>query len=161
MVLRSATSSRGTLKGVGPENRDFFGPWNGTSEASAIWAQSMYSICLHVAFLLLVSSSVFFSLDCVAVHVFFHSQHIHAFVQCQGKRIKLVSRDRLPSHECCTVAPLGGTLFGHQLHICSVFFCYFSLISRCFTANAIITLTDNLPWLFQWFIGWLRIGWCS
>ncbi len=24
---------------MGPENGDFFGPWNGTSEASAIWAQ--------------------------------------------------------------------------------------------------------------------------
>ncbi len=39
MVLRSATSLRGALEGVGPENRDFFGPCNGTSEASAIWAQ--------------------------------------------------------------------------------------------------------------------------
>ncbi len=39
MVLRGATSLRGALEGVGPENRDFFGPWNGTSEASAIWAQ--------------------------------------------------------------------------------------------------------------------------
>ncbi len=39
MVLRSATSLLGTLEGVGPENRDFFGPWNGTSKASAIWAQ--------------------------------------------------------------------------------------------------------------------------
>jgi hypothetical protein len=39
MVLRSATALRGALEGVGPENRDFFGPWNGTSEASAIWAQ--------------------------------------------------------------------------------------------------------------------------
>ncbi len=26
MVLRSATSLRGALEGVGPENRDFFGP---------------------------------------------------------------------------------------------------------------------------------------
>ncbi len=26
MVLRRATSLRGTLEGVGPENRDFFGP---------------------------------------------------------------------------------------------------------------------------------------
>ncbi len=26
MVLRGATSLRGALKGVGPENRDFFGP---------------------------------------------------------------------------------------------------------------------------------------
>ncbi len=39
MVLRRATSLRGALEGVGPENRDFFGPWNGTSEASAIWVQ--------------------------------------------------------------------------------------------------------------------------
>jgi hypothetical protein len=39
MVLRGATSLRGALEGVGPENRDFFGPWNGTSKASAIWAQ--------------------------------------------------------------------------------------------------------------------------
>jgi hypothetical protein len=38
MVLRGATSLRGALEGVDPENRDFFGPWNGTSEASAIWA---------------------------------------------------------------------------------------------------------------------------
>ncbi len=38
MVLRHATSLRGALKGVGPENRDFFGLWNGTSEVSAIWA---------------------------------------------------------------------------------------------------------------------------
>ncbi len=36
MVLRGATSLRGALEGVGPENWDFFGPWNGTSEASAI-----------------------------------------------------------------------------------------------------------------------------
>jgi hypothetical protein len=39
MILRGATSLRGALEGVGPENRDFFGPWNGTGEASAIWAQ--------------------------------------------------------------------------------------------------------------------------
>ncbi len=39
MVLRGATSMRGVLEGVSPENRKFFGPWNGTSEASAIWAQ--------------------------------------------------------------------------------------------------------------------------
>jgi len=29
MILRGATSLRGALEGVGPENRDFFGPWNG------------------------------------------------------------------------------------------------------------------------------------
>ncbi len=39
MVLRSATSLRGALEGVGPENRDFLGPEMATSEASAIWAQ--------------------------------------------------------------------------------------------------------------------------
>jgi hypothetical protein len=39
MILRGATSLGGALEGVGPENRDFFGPCNGMSEASAIWAQ--------------------------------------------------------------------------------------------------------------------------
>ncbi len=39
MVLRGATSLWGALEGVGPENRHFFAPWNGTKEASAIWAQ--------------------------------------------------------------------------------------------------------------------------
>ncbi len=39
MVLRGATSLWGALEGVGLENRDFFEPWNGTSKASAIWAQ--------------------------------------------------------------------------------------------------------------------------
>ncbi len=39
MVLRGATSLRGALEGVGPENRDFFGPWNGRSKASAISSQ--------------------------------------------------------------------------------------------------------------------------
>jgi hypothetical protein len=39
MVLRGATSLRGALEGVGPKNRDFFGPWNGTSEASDILGQ--------------------------------------------------------------------------------------------------------------------------
>ncbi len=39
MVLRRATSLRGAFEGVDPENQDFFGPWNGTREASAIWAQ--------------------------------------------------------------------------------------------------------------------------
>ncbi len=43
MVLRGATSLWGALEGVGPENRDFFGPWNGTSEASAIWTQKRAS----------------------------------------------------------------------------------------------------------------------
>ncbi len=37
MILRGATSLRGALEGVSPENQDFFGPWNGMSEASAIW----------------------------------------------------------------------------------------------------------------------------
>ncbi len=39
MFLMGETSLLGALEGVGPENRDFFGPWNGTSKASAIWAQ--------------------------------------------------------------------------------------------------------------------------
>ncbi len=30
------------LEGVGTENRDFFGPWNGTSEASANWAKKSW-----------------------------------------------------------------------------------------------------------------------
>ncbi len=42
MILRGATSLRGALEGVGPENQDLFGPWNGTSEASAIWAQKSW-----------------------------------------------------------------------------------------------------------------------
>jgi hypothetical protein len=55
MVLRGATSLRWALEGVGPENRNFFGPWNGTSEASAIWAQKSRDICRYrylLAFLL-------------------------------------------------------------------------------------------------------------
>jgi hypothetical protein len=36
MVLRGATSLRGALEGEGPENLDFFGPWNGTSEAKQV-----------------------------------------------------------------------------------------------------------------------------
>ncbi len=47
MVLRGATSLRGALEGVGPENRNFFGPWNDTSEASAIWAQKSRDICRY------------------------------------------------------------------------------------------------------------------
>jgi hypothetical protein len=47
MILRGATSLLGVLEGVGPENRDFFGPWNGTSEASAIWAQKSYPQAEH------------------------------------------------------------------------------------------------------------------
>ncbi len=45
MVLRGATSLLGALEGVGPENWDFFGPWNGTSEVSAIWAQKSLAVC--------------------------------------------------------------------------------------------------------------------
>ncbi len=33
MVLRCATSLRGALEGVGPESRDFFGPWNGNERS--------------------------------------------------------------------------------------------------------------------------------
>ncbi len=47
MVLRGATSLWGALEGVGPENRDFFGPWNGTSEASAIWAQKKFCVLVY------------------------------------------------------------------------------------------------------------------
>jgi hypothetical protein len=36
MVLRHATSLRGALEGVGPENRDFFGPRNGMSDVAAL-----------------------------------------------------------------------------------------------------------------------------
>ncbi len=50
MVLRGATSLRGALEGVGPENRDFFGPLNGTNEASAIWAQKSREVPLQVNF---------------------------------------------------------------------------------------------------------------
>ncbi len=41
MVLRRATSLRGALEGLGPENRDFLGPEMAASEASAIWAQKV------------------------------------------------------------------------------------------------------------------------
>ncbi len=34
MILRGATSLWGALEGVGPENRDFFGPWNGTGQGT-------------------------------------------------------------------------------------------------------------------------------
>ncbi len=47
MILRGARSLRGALEGVGPENRDYFGPWNGTSEASAIWAQKSRNNEVH------------------------------------------------------------------------------------------------------------------
>ncbi len=33
MVLRHATSLRGALESVGPENQDFFGPWNGNERS--------------------------------------------------------------------------------------------------------------------------------
>jgi hypothetical protein len=40
VVLRGAIHNEGHfLGGGGPKNRDFFGPLNGTSAASAIWAQ--------------------------------------------------------------------------------------------------------------------------
>ncbi len=39
MILLWENPFRGPLEGVGPENRDFFGPEIATSEASAIWAQ--------------------------------------------------------------------------------------------------------------------------
>jgi hypothetical protein len=39
MIFMRENPFRGPLEGVGPENRDFFGPEMATSEASAIWAQ--------------------------------------------------------------------------------------------------------------------------
>ncbi len=33
MILRRATSLRGALEGMGSENRDFFGPWNGNERS--------------------------------------------------------------------------------------------------------------------------------
>ncbi len=39
LVLGSQDSLRGALEGLGPGNRDLFGPEMATSEASAIWAQ--------------------------------------------------------------------------------------------------------------------------
>jgi hypothetical protein len=33
MVLRQATSLRGALESVGPENQKFFGPWNGNEQS--------------------------------------------------------------------------------------------------------------------------------
>jgi hypothetical protein len=98
-----------------------------------------FSICLHVAFLLLVSSSVFFSLDCVAVHVFFI---LSKYMFLYSAKEKGSNWSLGTAYHRMNVAPLGGAFFGHQLHICSVFFCYFSLISSCFSANEIITLTD-------------------
>ncbi len=61
MILMRENPFRGPLEGVGPENRDCFGPWNGNeqsechlgpemamSEVSAIWAQKsqefLYSV---------------------------------------------------------------------------------------------------------------------
>jgi hypothetical protein len=40
MILVRENPFRGPLEGVGPENRDFWGPEMATSEASAIWAES-------------------------------------------------------------------------------------------------------------------------
>jgi hypothetical protein len=48
MVSRGAAS----LRGVNPENWDFFGPWNGTSEESAIWAQ----VILRASVLIILKS---------------------------------------------------------------------------------------------------------
>jgi hypothetical protein len=58
MVLRGATSLRGALEGVGPENRDFFGPWNGAF--LSIWkkkigkSNKLYLILVTVFFLLFI-----------------------------------------------------------------------------------------------------------
>ncbi len=70
MVLRSATSLRGALEGVGPENRDFLGPWNCTSEASAILAQksryyTVFSVIAQLICCFLIGSigTLFFFVD--------------------------------------------------------------------------------------------------
>jgi hypothetical protein len=42
MSLMRENPFRGSLEGVGPENRDFFDPEMATREASAIWAQQSF-----------------------------------------------------------------------------------------------------------------------
>jgi hypothetical protein len=47
MVLRRATSLRGALEGVGPENRDFLSPEMATGDTIAIWAQKSRGTEVH------------------------------------------------------------------------------------------------------------------
>ena len=39
MFLMRANPFQGPLGGLGHESQDFFGPWNSSSEAIAVWAQ--------------------------------------------------------------------------------------------------------------------------
>jgi hypothetical protein len=57
MVLRRATSLRGALEGVGPENRDFLGPEMATGETIAIWAQKSLCTEVHNLFISLSTST--------------------------------------------------------------------------------------------------------
>ncbi len=46
LVLSGFEGGLSTTRGIwggGPENRGFFGPWNGTSVVSAIWAQKSHT----------------------------------------------------------------------------------------------------------------------
>ncbi len=47
MVFRRATSLRGALEEVGPENQDFWGPEMATGETIAIWAQKSRGTEVH------------------------------------------------------------------------------------------------------------------
>ncbi len=63
MILMRENPFRGPLEGVGPENRDFFGPEMATSEASAVWALesrvSVFSIyILYSVFCILYSALI-------------------------------------------------------------------------------------------------------
>ncbi len=48
MVFRGATSLLGALEGVGPENLDFFGPWNSTHPEKEVRGHSPNSY-IHVS----------------------------------------------------------------------------------------------------------------
>ncbi len=47
MILRGATSLWGALEGVGLENQDFFGPWNGTYRAIKTTG-TLVGLCIRV-----------------------------------------------------------------------------------------------------------------
>jgi hypothetical protein len=56
MVLRGATSSLGALEGVGPENRDFFGPkWHSRTYRAIKTTGTLIVICALVLLSLEVS----------------------------------------------------------------------------------------------------------
>ena len=48
MFVMGPNPFQGPLEEVGPKNRDFFGPLNGTSVASAIWAQKSRDIDIDI-----------------------------------------------------------------------------------------------------------------